>query len=136
MECGILKIMGYQRKELIVLFHLGSILLTSIALLFAVIFCYHALPLFNSLSGKNLTLQLQSIPSLLPGLLLFGLTVGILAGCYPTFFLSSFKPVSVLKGKMTGNTKGLSLRSGLVVVQFFLSITLIIGTIEIGRAHV
>ncbi len=127
-EVGIRKVMGSQRRELIGQFLLESILLTFIALLLAAIFCYFALPLFNHLSGKNLTSQLQSIPSLLPGLLLFGLIVGILAGSYPAFSLSSFKPALVLKGKTTSNTKGLSLRSGLVVVQFFISITLIIGT--------
>lgn len=127
-EVGVRKVMGSERKELIYQFLLESILLTSIAMILAVIFGYLALPLFNTLSGKNLTLQFTAIPSLLPGLILFGLAVGILAGSYPAFFLSSFKPILVLKGRLVSDRKSISLRSGLVVIQFFISITLIIGT--------
>ncbi|GLU53795.1 ABC transporter permease [Dyadobacter frigoris] len=127
-EVGVRKVMGSERKELVYQFLLESILLTSIAMLLAVIFGYLALPLFNTLSGKNLTLQFTAIPSLLPGLILFGLAVGVLAGSYPAFFLSSFKPILVLKGRLASDRKSISLRSGLVVVQFFISITLIIGT--------
>jgi len=127
-EVGVRKVMGSQTKELIYQFLLESILLFSIALLIASLFAYLALPLFNNLSGKNLTLQFDQISSLLPQVLLFGLIIGILAGSYPAFFLSSFKPISVLKGKVTANRNSISLRSGLVVVQFFISITLIIGT--------
>lgn len=127
-EVGVRKVMGSERKELVYQFLLESILLTSIAMLLAVIFGYFALPLFNTLSGKNLTLQFTAIPSLLPGLILFGLAVGILAGSYPAFFLSSFKPILVLKGRLVSDRKSISLRSGLVVIQFFISITLIIGT--------
>ena len=127
-EVGVRKVMGSERKELVYQFLLESILLTSIAMILAVIFGYLALPLFNTLSGKNLTLQFTAIPSLLPGLILFGLAVGILAGSYPAFFLSSFKPILVLKGRLVSDRKSISLRSGLVVIQFFISITLIIGT--------
>lgn len=127
-EVGVRKVMGSDKKELVYQFLLESILLTSIAMVLAVIFGYLALPLFNTLSGKDLSLQFSAIPSLLPSLILFGLVVGILAGSYPAFFLSSFKPILVLKGRMVTDRKSISLRSGLVVVQFFISITLIIGT--------
>lgn len=127
-EVGVRKVMGSERKELVWQFLLESVLLTSIALIFSTIIGFLALPLFNSLSGKELSLQLIAIPKLLPGLLLFGLLVGILAGSYPAFFLSSFKPVSILKGKFTADKGSIGLRSGLVVVQFFISITLMIGT--------
>lgn len=127
-EVGVRKVMGSERKELVWQFLLESVLLTSIALIFSIIIGFLALPLFNSLSGKELSLQLIAIPKLLPGLLMFGLLVGILAGTYPAFFLSSFKPVSILKGKFTADKGSIGLRSGLVVVQFFISITLMIGT--------
>lgn len=127
-EVGVRKVMGSQKKELIGQFLLESILLFSIALVFALLIGYAALPLFNTLSGKNLNLQFSNIASFLPQLLLFGLIIGVLAGSYPAFFLSSFKPISVLKGHVTTKKGGISLRSGLVVVQFFISITLIIGT--------
>jgi len=127
-EVGVRKVMGSEKKELVWQFLLESILLTSIALVLATIFGFLALPLFNSLSGKDLSLQLNSVPKLIPSLLLFGLLVGILAGTYPAFFLSSFKPISILKGKFTADKGSIGLRSGLVVVQFCISITLMIGT--------
>ncbi len=127
-EVGVRKVMGSQKKELVLQFLLESILLTSIALVLAVAFAFAGIPLFNTLSGKDLSLRLDEVPLLLPGLLLFGLCVGVLAGSYPAFFLSSFKPISVLKGKFTSDKGNISLRSGLVVVQFFISITLMIGT--------
>ena len=91
------------------------------------------LPFFNKLSGKNLSFNLLSNIWLIPGLLLFALVTGFLAGSYPAFFLSSFKPITVLKGKFTSVNKTVSLRSGLVVFQFFISIVLIIGTITVHK---
>jgi putative ABC transport system permease protein len=127
-EVGVRKVMGSEKKELVWQFLLESVLLTAIALILATIFGLVALPLFNSLSGKELSLNLEIAPQLISGLLLFGLFVAILAGSYPAFFLSSFKPIAVLKGKLTSDKGSISLRSGLVVVQFFISITLMIGT--------
>ena len=127
-EVGVRKVMGSEKKELVWQFLLESVLLTSIALVLAVIFGLIALPLFNELSGKDLTLQLNAVPTLIPSLLFFGLCVGVLAGSYPAFFLSSFKPISVLKGKFTSDKGSIGLRSGLVVVQFCISIMLMIGT--------
>ena len=127
-EVGVRKVMGSEKIELVWQFLMESVLLTSIALVLAIIFGFVAMPLFNNLSGKDLSLQLDSVTTLLPGLLLFGLIVGILAGSYPAFFLSSFKPIAVLKGKYTSGKGSISLRSGLVVVQFFISITLMVGT--------
>jgi putative ABC transport system permease protein len=127
-EVGVRKVMGSDKSELIWQFLLESILLTSISLLMAAAFGIATLPLFNALTGKELTLEPDIFPFLLPSLLLLGLTVGALAGSYPAFFLSSFKPISVLKGKITSERGSMGLRSGLVVVQFFISISLIIGT--------
>ena len=128
-EVGIRKVLGSVKLALTNQFLVESLLLTAIALLLAVGLVYLTLPLFNDLAGKELTLRFTANPWLLPGLLLFGLMVGVLAGSYPAFFLSSFKPVSVLKGaKFTGSRNSIGLRSGLVVVQFFISIALTIGT--------
>ncbi|QJW91468.1 FtsX-like permease family protein [Spirosoma taeanense] len=130
-EVGIRKVLGSERLALTSQFLIESTLLTAIALLLAVGLVYLALPLFNDLAGKNLTLNFGAQPWLLPVLLLFGLLVGLLAGSYPAFVLSSFRPVSVLKGKFTWSSNsgrsGISLRSGLVVFQFFISITLMVG---------
>jgi len=127
-EVGIRKVLGSVKGDLVQQFLFESMLLTTIALVMAVVLVQLVLPIFNDLANKELTLSLTSNLWLLPGLLLFGLGVGVLAGSYPAFFLSSFRPVVVLKGKLTAGRDSLSLRSGLVVFQFFVSIALIIGT--------
>jgi len=132
-EVGIRKVMGSVKGELVQQFLLESVLLTAIALLLAVLLVQLTLPLFNDLAGTKLTLNITANLWLLPGLLLLGLLVGVLAGSYPAFFLSSFRPVAVLKGRFNSGKKSLSLRSGLVVFQFFISITLIVSTTVVYR---
>ena len=127
-EVGIRKVLGSLKKQLVKQFLIESILIAAVALVISVCLVYWAIPFFNKISGKNLSLHLMGNPLLIPGLLLFGLITGILAGSYPAFFLSSFKPVAVLKGKLTTNKNSVGLRSGLVVFQFFISILLIVGT--------
>jgi len=132
-EVGIRKVMGSVKSTLIGQFLLESILLTGVALVLAVVIVFLALPFFNDLAEKNLTLSFTAMPWLLPGLLLLGLVVGILAGSYPAFFLSSFKPITVLKGgsnpaRFSSGRCGIGLRGTLVVVQFCISIVLIVGT--------
>jgi putative ABC transport system permease protein len=132
-EVGVRKVMGSEKSELVWQFLMESILLTSPALVLAVMLSFIALPVFNELSGKNLSLQWSAVPGLIPALIGFGLFVGVFAGSYPAFFLSSFKPITVLKGgssviKLTSSGRSFNLRSGLVVFQFFMSIILIVGT--------
>ncbi|WP_224998672.1 ABC transporter permease [Cesiribacter sp. SM1] len=132
-EVGVRKVLGSGKGQLVGQFLTESVLLSLLALLLGLLMVELALPVFNELSGKSLGLRLMERPLLIPGLLLFGLFVGVLAGSYPAFFLSSFKPVSVLKGSASSAAgapgKGSwSLRSGLVVFQFCISIVLIIGT--------
>ncbi|GAB3908108.1 ABC transporter permease [Larkinella knui] len=127
-EVGIRKVMGSIRLELAGQFLIESILLTAIAMVVALALVYLTLPVFNSLSGKALKFNFVDAPWLLPGLLLFGLFVGILAGSYPAFFLASFKPVAVLKGRFSAGKTSIGLRSGLVVFQFFIAILLMVGT--------
>ncbi len=132
-EVGIRKVLGSLNGQLVRQFLLESLLLTSFAFLLSIVLVFWTLPFLNKLSGKNLSFNLLSNPWLLPGLLLFALVTGLLAGSYPAFFLSSFKPVTVLKGKLASKGKTVSLRSGLVVFQFFISIVLIIGTIIVHK---
>ncbi len=127
-EVGIRKVLGSLKKQLVKQFLIESILIAAVALVISVCLVYWAIPFFNRISGKNLSLHLLGNPWLIPGLLFFGLITGILAGSYPAFFLSSFKTVAVLKGKLTANKNSVGLRSGLVVFQFFISIMLIVGT--------
>lgn len=127
-EVGIRKVLGSMKLELVRQFLLESVLITAIALTIAIVLMYLALPVFNDLAGQNLTLQLSDHPLLIPGLLLFVVLAGILAGSYPAFYLSSFKPVAVLKGKFISGKGSIGLRSGLVIFQFFISIILIVST--------
>ncbi|GAB2790224.1 ABC transporter permease [Rhabdobacter roseus] len=132
-EVGIRKVMGSVKSTLVSQFLLESLLLTAVALVLAVALVWLALPFFNDLADKNLTLNFTKVPWLLPGLLLLGLAVGIMAGSYPAFFLSSFKPITVLKGgsspgRLTNGRRSIGLRSTLVVVQFCISFVLIVGT--------
>lgn len=132
-EVGIRKVLGSERIQLIRQFLTESIVITFIALALAVGFVKIALPLFNQLSGKDLNLQLTSDPWLLPAIILTGLVTAVFAGSYPALFLSSFQPVTVLKGKFQAGKNGISLRSGLVVFQFFISASLIIGTVVVFK---
>ena len=127
-EVGIRKVLGSLKSELVRQFLLESILLTAFALVLALCLVYWILPFFNNLSGKNLSLSLLSNFWFIPGLLLIALFTGFLAGSYPAFYLSSFNPVTVLKGKFASNRNSIAFRSGLVVFQFCISIVLIVGT--------
>lgn len=126
-EVGVRKVAGSGRFQLIKQFLSESILITLFALAIAFVIIKLALPAFNNISGKELSFDAEPILVFI-GL---GLIVGILAGIYPAFYLSSFKPIAVLKGKLTTTHKSFGLRSSLVVFQFFISVALIIGTIVV-----
>ena len=132
-EVGVRKVLGSMRKNLIFQFLSESLLVSFIAMIFAITIAVFLLPYFNELSGKDLLMGDLLSPWLMASLLGLVIAVGILAGLYPAFYLSSFRPVAVLKGKVAGNFKTGWLRSGLVVFQFAISIFLIIGTIVIFR---
>ncbi|WP_435353046.1 ABC transporter permease [Emticicia sp. SJ17W-69] len=127
-EVGVRKVMGSAKLELVGQFLLESIILTAFALILALILVQIFLPAFNDISGKTLSLDFTANPQIILFLLLFGLFIGLIAGSYPAFFLSSFKPITVLKGRFSGTKKSIGLRQGLVVFQFCISICLIIGT--------
>ncbi|HUX94216.1 MAG TPA: ABC transporter permease [Bacteroidales bacterium] len=127
-EVGIKKIGGSTRGMLVTQFLSESIILSFIALLFALLIVKVTLPYFNNLLGSSLVLNLFSPWFTIPVLLLFSVFVGLLAGSYPAFFLSSFNPYEVLKGSVKSSMKNGRLRRVLVVFQFAVSILLIIGT--------
>jgi putative ABC transport system permease protein len=130
-EVGIRKVLGSLRSQLVWQFLAESFFLTLIALIIAIVLVKYSIPLFNELSGKQLSFQLFSFRFLITGVLLFAVLVGLIAGIYPAFFLSAFKPVTVLKGFATSGNKNSIFRSGLVVFQFFISIGLMIGTLVV-----
>jgi len=106
-----------------------SFILSFISLIFALIFIKVSLPYFNNLLGTRLALNLFVAWYTLPALLLFTVLVGIMAGSYPAFFLSSFNPYEVLKGNAKSSSSNGKLRRVLVVFQFAVSILLIVGTL-------
>jgi putative ABC transport system permease protein len=130
-EVGVRKVLGSARKYLIAQFLTESILVTLIGAVIAVLAAYVLLPLFNGLSGKQLTITPQLIGWLFPVMMVFTIIVGCLAGSYPALYLSSFQPIGVLKGKLATGFKGSLLRNVLVVGQFTISIGLIIGTLVV-----
>jgi predicted permease len=130
-EVGVRKVLGAGKGKLISQFISESLLMALMAVILSVALTSVALPAFNSLVDKQLTLDLLS-PAHLIGLLAIGLFSGLLAGSYPSFYLSSFNPVFVLKGLRLKNTGGaIFIRQGLVVLQFAASIVFIIATITI-----
>jgi putative ABC transport system permease protein len=128
-EVGIRKVMGSLRQELVKQFLIESLLITALSLVIAALFIQIALPVFNELSGKHLHFGSHLKPIL--AFLALGILVSILAGMYPAFFLSSFKPIATLKGKFTTQATTYNLRSGLIVFQFFIAICLITSTIVV-----
>lgn len=132
-EVGIKKVGGSTRGMLIFQFLSETFILTIVALLFAVIIIKASLPWFNSLLEVDLSLGLLANWYTIPGLILFAILVGVLAGSYPAFYLSSFNPYEVLKGSLKSSARNGNLRRVLVVFQFAVSILLIIGTMVMYR---
>ncbi len=130
-EVGIRKVAGSLRSHLILQFLTESVLVSFLALLFALAVCTLLLPLFNGLAGKNMQISTLFSTWMFPVMIALVLVVGCVAGSYPAFYLSAFKPIEVLKGNKARGFKSSWLRSSLVVFQFSISIILIIGTIVI-----
>ncbi len=130
-EVGVRKVLGSLKISLIYQFLTESLLISLIALIFSMVISWLLLPYFNQLAGKNIQSFVLFQPNMLFWLVILMLVVGLLAGSYPAFFLSSFQPIEVLKGKLAGGFKRSWLRSSLVVFQFIISIVLIFGTVVI-----
>lgn len=130
-EVGVRKVMGSQRKQLIIQFITESVVLTLIALALSIVLIYALLPSFNSLANKHLpfayVLQAPVILSLL-GITFFA---GVVGGSYPAFYLSGFNPVNVLKGKLAARGGSVFFRRALVVLQFSISIFMLISTLVV-----
>src|SRR5262245_9341083 len=131
-EIGVRKVIGARRHGLIAYFIFESLLLSFIAILFALVAVQLLLPFFNSITDKSVKPDFTN-PVFMAGILVITVNFGLFAGCYPAFFLSSFKPVKVLKGDLSASLSGSSFRKSLVVVQFVTSIILITGSIIVYR---
>ncbi|WP_394772248.1 ABC transporter permease [Mucilaginibacter sp.] len=129
-EVGLRKVVGSNRSGLIKQFLIESLLYSCLSFVIGLLLAYLLLPYFNTLASKSLTMPWGEW-WLLPVILASAVVIGIIAGLYPAFYLSAFKPAQVLKGALSTGSKGLMLRNSLVVFQFTASIMLIIGTMVI-----
>ncbi|HLA57583.1 MAG TPA: FtsX-like permease family protein, partial [Puia sp.] len=128
-EVGIRKVVGAGRQQLTGQFIGESVLVCIIAFILTLGAAALLLPSFNTLAGKTLSTGIFQNKGFIGILFLGSIGIGLLAGLYPALVLSSFKPVTVLKGRFSTGTKGILLRKGLVISQFTISIALIISTI-------
>jgi len=126
-EVGLRKTLGVPRSHLIGQFLVESTLYALLALILAIVMVELSLPAFNRLADKDIASNFWYQPSLLPWLLLMLLSIGVGAGLYPAFVLTRYQPIEVLNG-VHQRPAGLSLRKGLVVLQFVIAIVLIVGT--------
>jgi putative ABC transport system permease protein len=132
-EVGLRKVVGAQRSQLIKQFMAESLILSLIAIILALLFVALSLPVFNSISGKALTMNTFITPYLLLGLTGLFIFVILVGGGYPAFFLSAFRPAEVLQGKLKRGVKSPVMRIVLVSLQFTVSIVLIIGTLIVYK---
>lgn len=131
-EVGLRKTIGARRRQLVAQFMTESLLIALLSLVIGTFIAYALLPLFNQLAAKSISIDLLN-GKILGSLLGIALLVGLVSGSYPAFFLSAFKPVSILKGNNTNVRQRSYLRSGLVVGQFAISVILMISTLVVNE---
>ncbi|MBC7892157.1 MAG: ABC transporter permease, partial [Sphingobacteriaceae bacterium] len=132
-EIGVRKVAGAFKSSLVRQFLIESVLLSLLAAVVALALAQLFLPLVNNLTQKQLALFEAGNPFVLVGAMLTALVVGLLAGLFPALYLSSFKPIAVLKGLKIAQKGVFNLRKALVVVQFTISIALVAGALVISQ---
>ncbi len=132
-EIAVKRVHGSNRYDLIRQFIGESLLLTFTATCIALVIVYFLLPLFNEITGISFSFKIIQNPKWVLLLISGSAVIGILAGTYPAFYLSSFKPVSIFKNDQIGGSRNKTIVQSLIVFQFIISIVLIISTIIISR---
>lgn len=132
-EVGLRKVVGSRRGPLVSQFLAESIVLTLVSLVIAVLLLIILLPKFNTLAGKSFDLSIMYSPEVILSVLGVIIIVGIAGGSYPAFFLSGFSPVTVLKGEITQGSSGSLFRKILVIIQFTISVAMIVCTLVVFR---
>lgn len=132
-EVGVRKVLGAEKNSLIKQFIGESIFMSLIAFVFALVFAKALLPLFSSLSKKEIVFSFHQHGILVVGFFILAIITGLIAGSYPAFYLSSFKPVKVLKGRISNSLAAVSLRKALVIFQFVISVGLIVASVTINN---
>jgi putative ABC transport system permease protein len=130
-EVGIKKVVGASRLTLIIQYLGESVLMSFLSLILAVVLISILLPAFNSITGKELTLNFSA--QLIITVVCITLVTGLIAGSYPALYISGFKPALVLKGKLKTSIGELWIRKGLVVFQFTLSVIAIIAVLTVYK---
>lgn len=131
-EAGIRKVSGAQKSQLLIQSLIESVLLNFIAISISLVLVAILLPVYNMITGKDLSFGISNISALAP-YFMFILLGMILAGLYPAILLSSYSPAKALKGKIQTSSQGLAIRKGLIVTQFLATIVLLIGTIVVTK---
>ncbi|MEM6641340.1 MAG: ABC transporter permease [Bacteroidota bacterium] len=131
-EVGLRKVVGSFKSDLIKQFLTESTFISLVAVILGVLLAWIFVPFFNTISGKVLIMPFGTW-WFFPSCLLLALIVGLIAGVYPSFYLSAFRPIEVLKGKLSLGTKTSRLRGGMVVFQFTCSVILIVGSMVVYR---
>ncbi|HYO21051.1 MAG TPA: ABC transporter permease, partial [Flavisolibacter sp.] len=132
-EVGVRKVMGSYRLQLIRQFLFESLVINFLAVVLAFTIVIASLPLFNSLTGKEITFSLLADSSFWLALVAIFIGGTFLSGLYPAFVLSSFRPIEVLKGRLAKTAHGAWLRQALVITQFAASVALMVGTFSVYR---
>ncbi|MFC2099014.1 FtsX-like permease family protein, partial [Bacteroidota bacterium] len=132
-EIGLRKTAGASRTAVIMQFFGESVLLAFISLVFALIIVASILPVFNTVSGKELDFNSLLSLRFLVSMISVTLVAGLISGIYPALYLSAFRPIKVLKGDLSSGMKSGGMRKILVIIQFTLSVFLIIGTIVVYK---
>ena len=132
-EIGVRKVLGAGKSQLIKQFLGESFIITFFALLLAILIGIALLPLFNSATGKDFTPALLLRPAPLTGLLILGIIISMLAGCYPAFVLGNSGLISILKSGLRVSSSGGGLRKSLIIFQFVISVFLVIATLIVLR---
>jgi putative ABC transport system permease protein len=133
LEIGVRKVLGAQKFSLIRQFLWEAILLSLIAFVIALAFTLLLMPLFEKVSGKPLSFTSTQYFILVGSFCIISIIAGLVAGIYPAFYLSAFKPVKVLKGKFSNSLAAISFRKVLVVFQFVISVALIVASVTISN---
>lgn len=132
-EIGVRKVLGAEKASLIRQFLWEAVLLALISFVISILFTILLMPVFEQVSGKEYSFSSNQYTWLIAGFLLVTLMAGLIAGVYPAFYLSAFKPVKVLKGRFANSLAAISMRKVLVVFQFVISVALIVASTTISN---
>jgi putative ABC transport system permease protein len=132
-EVGLRKVVGSRRGPLVLQFLSESLVFTLVSLVIGIVLIAVLLPTFNNLAGRSFNLHVLYSPVVILSLLAVVVIVGFFGGSYPAFFLSRFSPVAVLKGEITQGSAGSLFRKVLVVIQFSISVIMIICTLVVFK---